>query len=380
MKLLKILAISILVIAVVLFVGTWLVLTFFGKQIIVGQLEKNLKTTVTLGSYKVNFPLQVTLEQLKLGTFADIGKLTIAPNVTGFLAGKVILDKVTLENPVITVEKSSGDTLNLPVFDQNGPPPPPVYLLSLSLKNGKVVYVDKKIDPNGYKITVDKLNVEVAKVAFPITSLKTDLDLSCVMLDPAGKEGGAISAKGWVDFGSKDMDATLDIADLEVTTLAPYLGTLLSQRKLVSAKGSINTKFSAVKDALTLANKVKFSHIVYKQDEAAASEEGLFSFAAVAKSLDTFADKNGEINFAFNLKTRLSDPKFTKKEIRKAIFEAVTVNLLGSTPEEALQNLPQTIERIKENKETFKEIGNTFKDMFKKQKEEEAPAPAAPQQ
>ncbi len=206
---------SLLVIFLVIFISFSIILSLFGKKFVVRQIEENLKMKASLGGIGLRPPFSLVLKNLELEGLFKADEISFYPNILGFLGGKIVLGGLTLIHPVINLEQSQSGALNIPVFENKGKQPP-VLLTGLAVKNGRFVFTDKNISPQGYKVIADKINVAISKVMLPPTSLNTRFDISLSFVDTKDKVLGDAEFSGWIDFGPKDMDASLKIKDMDI--------------------------------------------------------------------------------------------------------------------------------------------------------------------
>jgi len=358
--------ICLLVVTLVVFVSGGVYITLSGKKIIISQIEKNLKVKAKLDAVSVSLPFSVNLTGLEIGDFFKAEKISAAPSVLGFLAGKLILSGLTVVNPVINLEQSQDGRFNLPVLEQKGKQPP-ILLAGLVVKNGKFIFNDKKIS-DSYKVILERIDADISKVKFPPTSLNTKFKLSAVLTAADTKALGTINASGWVDFGPKDMDAVIDIKDLDVVYFAAYYGNFISNKKLLSASLGLSSELKAKNNDLSIGSKLMLSNLTYekeeppKEGEPSVKEGEAPEVDAVKNALDFFADEQGNISLDFTIKTKLDSPKIDAGELKKEIIKAAMKNLSRQSPE-------ALIKKITGNIGQFKEIGKQLKEMFKKKGE-----------
>jgi len=342
------------------FVAASIFLALFGKKLIVDQIENNLKMKAELKGVSLGLPLSINLSGLKIGDLVTAERISLSPSILGFLAGRVVLNNLVLDNPVITLEQSAEGKLNLPVLEQKGKQPP-ILLAGLLINNGKVVFTDKKAAPQGYKTVLDKIEVRISKIAFPPTSLNAKFKFSAIIADAAEKPLGSISGQGWVDFGLKDMDGTLEIKDLEATHFSPYYGDMISTKKLVSAKLNYSADMKAKNNDMKIKHHLELFQMVYEKEQSEA--EGKKSMDLFSGALDVFSDKNGKIVLNFPQNTKMDKFSFDPRDIRSAIFGSALQNISSQRPEDVSEKIGNTVEQ-------FKAIGKEFEGMFKKKKEQ----------
>jgi len=332
-----------------------LAISVFAKQIVVKQIEQNLKLRATLGSINLSLPFSVNLNNLTVGDLFKVERLSVSPNILGFFAGKIVLNSVTLVNPVINLEQSGDGSLNLPKPGQKGKQPP-VYLMSLIIRNGRVNFNDRKIDPSGFKIILDRLNARISKVMLPVTSLKTNFQASSDVLKPDNKKLGSILASGWLDFGPKDMDGVFNIKDMDLTYFSPYYGNFISKKKLLKAQLNLDTTLKSKDNNLAILADLKLSNLIYAQQDQAEGQELELDFTKNA--LDFFTDSKGNLDLEFEVNTNLDNPNVSTQELKKIILKAAAKNLANQSPQDL-------ITKVNDNIEQFKAIGKTLKSIFK---------------
>lgn len=357
-KLIKII-IWLLAIALVFSIACSIVVALYGRKVIVSQIEENLKVKASIDKVSFGLPLSVNISGLEIGNLLKAERISATPSILGFFAGKVVLSGLTIVNPVINLEQEKDGRLNLPVLEQKGKQPP-VLLAGLSVRNGKFIFTDKKI-ADDYKIILEKINADIAKVKLPLTSLNTNFKFSAVFAGANTKEIGDIVMNGWIDFGPKDVDAVFEIRDLDIVYFTPYLGDFISKRKLLSAKLNLASDLKSKNNDLTISSKFKLSGLTYEKQEAPKEGE-LQGIDLMKNALDFFADSKGQINLDFNINTKLDNPKIDPNELKEAVLKGALKNLRRQSPQEIL-------DKVISNKEQFKEIGEQLKNIFKKKGE-----------
>jgi hypothetical protein len=356
MKLIKKIILWVLIPLFIIFILANIAISVFAKQIVVQQIEQNLKLNSTLGSINIGLPFSINLNKLTIGDLFKADQVSVSPNILGFFAGKIVLSGVTLVNPVINLIESGDGSLNLPKLEQKGGKPPEIYLTALTVRNGKVNFTDKKIDPAGYRTSLAKINARISKVMLPPTSLKANFKVSSDILSAGSMKLGALEFSGWIDFGPKDMDAQFSLNDLDLVYFAPYYGNFISNKKLLSAKLNIDCGLKSKRNNLNIMTDFKLSNLVYDQEELAPGELPELNLAKNA--LDFFTDSKGNLNLEFEINTKLDNPNIKPSELKKIVLKAAAKNLANQSPEEL-------IGKVNDNIEQFKAIGKALKGIFK---------------
>jgi hypothetical protein len=332
-----------------------LILSLFINKLVVGQLEKSLNVPISLKRASIALPLLINLDGLKIGDLFSSERVSVSPNILGLMSGRVVLNSITLINPVITLEQSRIGKFNVPevLEDKN---PPALYIMRLLVKDGRFVFIDKKTDPKGFKVTLSRVNMDISKVMLPITSLKANFKITADVLKGLAGKIGEVSLLGWVDFGSKDMDATLTLKDLDASYFYPYYGNFLSERKVTFAKLNLKVKAEGEDNDLNISTNLRLSDLVYEEDKEGSSDALRLDFAK--KALDFFTDEDGNIILDFYIKIKLDKPNISQEEIKKIILKAAAKNIASQEPE----NL---IKKVNENIRQFKDFGKEMQKVFK---------------
>jgi len=327
----------------------------YAPRIIEQQIQKNLKLKATLSKVSLSLPLTIILEKLEIGDLASIKKISFSPNLIALLFGKIVIHGLNIAEPVINLEQSADGKLNLPVLDQKNKAPA-IYLTSLNLRDGKIIFTDKKILPGGFQVIVNRLNVKVAKVVFPITSLATNFNITAELLSHQSESFGKITFAGWLDYLAKDMDAELEVKELDLTKFSVYYGNFISNRKLSSARLDLISNFKAKNNALQIITKLNLSNLVYAQDQQPAQP---LELDLTKNALDLFTDSKGNLNLEFNIDTLMNNPSLSQEKIKKMILKAAMKNLSHQSPQQLIDKVATVIDQYK-----GKELGKELKAIF----------------
>lgn len=323
----------------------------YAPRIIEQQIQQNLKLKASLGKISLSPPFTVTLEKLEIGDLASIKKISLSPNLVALLFGKIVIHGLNIVEPVINLEQSADGKLNLPVLEQKGKSPA-IYLTSLNLRDGKIIFTDKKVTPEGFRVIVNKLNIKVAKVALPITSLATNFSISAELLSAQGAPFGEITLSGWLDYLSRNLDAELEVKDLDVTKFSAYYGNFISNRKLSSARLDLISTFKAKNNALQITTKLDLSKLVY-----AEAQEQQLNLDLMKNALDMFTDTQGNLHLEFNIDTLLDNPSLSQEKLQKIILKAAAKNLANQPPEQLINKVANVIDQ-------YKGLGKELKSIF----------------
>lgn len=316
------------------------------------QIQQNLKVKAKVGSLTLLLPFRVSLAKLEVGEILSVKKISFTPNLIALLFGKIVIHGLSLEEPVVNIVQAADGKLNLPVPEQKDAKAPEIYLTSLRVKEGRINFTDKKVTTEGFRMSVGKLNVQVAKVALPVTSLETNFTVDAVLLSWADEPFGEISLAGWLDYPARNLDAQLEVRGLDVTRLAVYYGNFLSNRRLASGKLDLVSLAKARDNALNIATKFNLSHLTY-----ASGESQLLDLNLAKNTLDFFTDQQGNLTLEFNIDTLLDKPNLTQEEIQAIILKAAAKNLSKQSPQHLMDKVSSMVDQ-------YEKLGKELKNIF----------------
>ncbi|MBC8436623.1 MAG: DUF748 domain-containing protein, partial [Candidatus Omnitrophica bacterium] len=282
--------IAIVILIITVFVALSAAVSMFGKTFLERKLSRALGIKSSIDSISLSVPLTINIRGLEIGELLQAQKISFSPG------------RLTITDPVVNLELSGEGKLNLPAFSRQGGAPQnakknkegpkskkaPFLLTALNIKNGKFIFTDKKIMPQGYKTIIEGINIDIAKNILLPTSLKMNFSIEAEVADDRRNNLGAIDSSGWIDFGPKDMDGVLEIKELELTYFSPYYGNFLSNRKLLSAKLSTLSGLKAGDNNLEIDTHLKLHDLVYAQEKTAEKISPASTFDLAQKTRDLF--------------------------------------------------------------------------------------------
>jgi len=334
-----------------IFIVASILVGLYAPKIIEDQIQRNLKVKINLSKVSLTLPFTITLEKLEIGNLASIKKISLSPNLVALLFGKIVIHGLNIVEPVINLEQSADGKLNLPVLEQKGKPPA-IYVTSFNLRDGKLIFTDKKVTPAGFQVIVNKLNIKVTKVALPVTSLATNFSITAQLFSSQGMPFGDIVFSGWLDYLAKDMDAELEVKDLDLTKLSVYYGNFISNRKISSARLDLSSNFKAQNNALKIITKFNLSNLVY-----ANAQEQQLNLDLMKNALDIFTDPKGNLRLEFNIDTQLDNPAINQEKVQKIILKAAVKNLGDQPPQQLIEKVANVIDQ-------YKGLGKELKAIF----------------
>lgn len=384
MKVLLKIFITLLALFLFIFIGGYIFFAVQGKSIVTDAVQKELNRKATVEKVSLSFPIAINIKNLNIQDLADIDYLSISPSLLGFFSGKIVLNNVTLLRPNITLKKLQDGSFNIPQ-PQKGKQEPPI-IVSLNIKDGKVNFIDYKIDPQGFKILVENINADVHKRAFPLYPVKVDFNLSADI--PAKDVVAKASLAGWLDITHKDMDAKFNIKDIDAVHYQPYFKNF-AQAKLKSATIDFTSDIKANNNDLKSDCRLESRNIAFAQEpkpqetapqaqppQGETSEVVKPEITSRAENLifgiplDLFKNPEGKFVIDFWIAGKLMPFKISRFSLKMMPVENAVQNILHNP--KALENImTKDPQELKDMGKDFKAIGKQLKNMFKSKPQEE---------
>jgi hypothetical protein len=312
----------------------------FGKDILSGQIERSLKVRSSMESLYFRPPLGARITKLKIGDFFSAKEVSFSVNPLGFFAGKIILDGLTVTEPVISLEQSEDGKLNLPEFGGKGKKKN-ILATGIVVTDGKLVFTDRQVSVGGFSTVIDKFNFYLTKANLIPLSLRANYGLSGLVTDINYKLLGRLNGAGWLDFGLKDMDGYIELKGLDAVHFQPYYGNFISERKLLAATLNLKADLKSKSNDLSAKCHFQLSDMVYEVPPVKEEKPTIFS-----NSLDLFTNDQGKIILDFTLRTRFDHPVFNLAKFRSAVTKAAG-QTLSKQPEKVIERVGNTIEMFR---------------------------------
>jgi len=181
------------------------------KGMIVSELQKVLKRDVSLGRLRITIlpTLGAKIENVVISNPPDFSKapllsldsVKVRVKIIPLLFGRKEIAALTLNHPVIFVEKNQQGRLNLPFMDEAGTTDQSNALQRLSLsqatiRGGKLIYLDRSAEPSR-RTELEEIDLDISDLALGKT-IKYKLTLHW--------SPGEVSLNGWAGpLGDRDL-------------------------------------------------------------------------------------------------------------------------------------------------------------------------------
>ena len=345
MKLIIKILIAILLILILLFTAAYIFAAIKGKALLTQKLEGALKREVNIGYLGLKFPLVLEIKDLNIAKFAKADYIYTTPSITGLLAGKIVLNKVKISKPEISWERTSTsgqktrgnpssidtgralaqtkETLNSLKTENNQPPP--VVIKHLVIEDGIVNFTDRTVSEPGLRITLKEISLTVNNLYLFPKSAITNFQLNAKIPWQKDSEEGTIDSSGWMNFYERDMQARLQIQNIDGVYLHPYYSRWVDLENSRIQEARLNF-FSVIKgenndviaDCQLELTDIKFrprpsDQPEHKAEKIATAVLGIFR-----------AINQGRIILDFTIKTKMDKPEFKFESISSAVDKTIS--------------------------------------------------------
>lgn len=314
----------IFVVAVIIYGSLYLFLLFKGRSLIVRQLENLTKNKVTIGYFNIAPPLTIEIKAINIEGLANIGSLSISPSILGLLTGSLAFNEIQAIKPEFTFEQTpyaSGST-------QSSQSAPKSSAASMRLnfvfkriivKDGALNFIDRTISESGIKLVIKDINFKLTNLYVLPRSVITNFELKGRVPWGSGQEQGKIEAEGWLNLFKKDMQATLNIIDIDGIYLYPYYANWVNLEKARIEKARLNftSNIHGLNNNVTADCHLELTDIVRKPRSPEEPQEKAERITDAV--LDIFRSLNqGKIVLDFTIKTKMDRPEFGFGNIKMA--------------------------------------------------------------
>lgn len=381
-----------LLVIIVLIVGGYFGAAAFvnakGRDILLANIKSNLGEDAQVDTLSLKFPLTVKITNFKCGDlFVKEARVVLGgfnPFNSEVILDKVIVDKASLK---VKIEKSGiiarpifkkdfskkNDSFNFPqggfevipsVYAAQEAPQKviPVKINKLYLTNSTVEVIDSTRDMS-VTFTFKDIKAEVRDIVYPQLT-KMDLNINAALEAKDITMNEAVSASGWVDYSSKDMNVDVLIKGIDYFSFVDYYPSFLEQERLGIKEASFDFKSNLNSQNNDMVIEVVSTGINYVMGEDNSKEKYLKTIVALLKG------------HKLRIKTKMDSPKID--------FASVKDSFKGSAAEigtkiiinEVIDKITNSAQDSQEgdnngsnnaNKATaISDIIDTFKGIFKK--------------
>ena len=309
---------------VILFIGGYLVLTFYAVKFI----QPRLQTVMGPG---------FTLEEIRLKTtylsargiqyedprskqrFFQAEEIRIYPSPLALLKKSLHIKEFSvlrpsfffyrsreghMVGPWVAPEKgnekkeiSEGETKRREAVE--------VQIDRIRIEKGSIDFEDRKIGDPPPQMNWRELDFEIRDFRYPLASLHSPVKLNGKM---KGKtQEASITIKGWIDAKTMDMETSLKIQGIEVKTFEPYYRKRVTS-EIESGILEIESRIGVKEKRIDAPGELDFTNLRIKEGEGTV-------FWIPAETLISLLDKKGhQVKAKFHVKGNVENPQFNLQE------------------------------------------------------------------
>jgi len=330
---------------VLILIGGYLGLSYYGVKLIQPQLQKMLGPGFTLKE------IQVRLTHLSMKgiqyeglhtkkKYLWIEEIKIYPAILSLFIGPLRIKDFTIREPSLSFYRTKEGVFVGPwaVPEKKEKREPPgdqvqkererVFLKidRLRIQKGSVDFEDWKPGEPPAQLKLNEIDLEMKEIQYPFHSTRSPIDLKG-RLKGKTKKDGEILTKGWINLKTTDMETSLNVREMDVKVFEPYY------RKKVSAEiGSgymaMDTKITLKEKIIDAPGKLELAHLHIR------GEEGTVFWIPAKTLISLLKEKGDRIEVSFHMKGSIEDPKFSLQEtlltrIALSLLEALGVPIKG---------------------------------------------------
>lgn len=312
-----------------------------GKSLLVDKLEQAFGRQVSVGNVKTSLPANVVVRDIEVKDVFKIKEIFLRGGVIDIFRKGLILSEVKIDQAIVNVKRSPSEQVKQtdqatpkaieseaqtsqgnPTTDQS-PFLPSLSIRKLIISNSMISFVDQRTEGQDIKITVKDLSLDLKDLNFPIAQSNiTTFTISGRLPWREGDQEGRLSATGWINILKKDMQAELEIMDIDGVYLYPYYANWfdLEKSRISQANLQFKSKLTALDNDLVADCSIELTDVVFRAKKDDESDERIHRIAETVLNIFKTMNK-GLISLNFTIRTKLDRPEFGYQHIRSA-FEA----------------------------------------------------------
>ena len=331
-------------VVLVLFIGGYLLLSFYAVKFIQGQIQRTIGPGFTIAQIKVK-ATHLSIHEIQFedpGTrqkYFQIAEVKIYPDLLSFLKKRIGIRKCmvlkpslsfyrtregTFMGPWIPIKKEgkSEDVSNKEREKKEGSIH--IKVDQFRVQKGSIDFDDMKAGETPGQFRLRDVDVEIKDIELPLTSAQSPIELKGKI---KGKtKEGEIFTKGWINLKAEDLETSFKMREVELKIFEPYY------RKKVSA--DIESGHMNMDATIRVKNKKIDIPGQMELTDLHMGERGTVFYLPSETLVSLFKNKGNRIKFQFHLKGNMDDPRFSLQEafltqIALSVTEALGLPIKG---------------------------------------------------
>lgn len=358
-------------IVVVLFIGAYLVLSFFAVRVIQSKIQKVVGPGFTIGEIKVK-PTHLSVKDIQyegLTTkkrYLQIEELRVYPAVLSFLKGPLRIREFAALKPSFFFYRTREGVLVGPWTMEKkekkegeekkteGKEPVSIKIDRVRIHKGSVDFEDMKTGEPPTQIRLRDLDLQIKDIQYPLRSARSPVELKGKM--KGKRTDGDLYAKGWINFETSDMETSFKARGIEVQTFEPYY------RKRVSAE--IESGFMDMDTTIDLKERrIDAPGQLILSDLRIKEGEGTVFWIPAKTLISILKGKGNRIQIKFHVKGNMDDPQFN---LRETILMRIAVSFAQALGVPVIEAGETLFKGTGKGTEELTEGLKTLEELFKK--------------
>jgi len=308
-----------------LLIGGYFVLTFYALKFIQPRLQTSMRPGFTLNEIE----LKATYLSARGIHYEDPGskqrffqaeEIRVYPSLLSFLKKSLRIKKLTflqpsfffyrsregrMVGPWMTLGKES-EGKEVPAGEvKKGGESVEVQIDRIQVRNGSVDFEDGKTGDPSSQIRLRALNFEIEDIEYPLASSHSPVELNGKI--EGRTQEGSIRIHGWVDVKTIDMETSLEIRGVDVTTFEPYYRKRVSA-EIESGTLDLETRIAVKEKRVDAPGELNLINLRIKEGEGTV-------LWIPAKTLVSLLEKKGnQLKAKFRVKGNVDNPRFSLQE------------------------------------------------------------------
>jgi hypothetical protein len=319
----------------VIFIGGYLILSFYAVKFIENRVKKVVDPGLTFTEIKIK-PTHLSVKGIRYEEihskqrFAEINEVRVYPDLFAFLKGSLKIREWSILKPTFFFYRSREGVLIGPwvkmekkekhrEISKGGEKKEreriPIKIDRFLIQKGSVDFEDRKMGEPPAQIGLRALDLKINDIQYPFISTRSPVELKLKI--KGNEKEGSLKTKGWIDLKTMDMETTLNVREIEVKTFEPYY------RKRVTAE--IDGGYIDMEARITVRKKVIDAPGELDLINLHIREGGGTVLWIPAKTLVSLLEKRGhEIKVRFHVEGDMDNPRF---HLQEALLSQIGISL-----------------------------------------------------
>lgn len=319
-------------IIVVILIGGYLGLSYYGVKLIQAQLQKMLGPGFTLKEIRVRWT-HLSMKGIQyegLHTkkkYLSIEEVRIYPAILSLFVGPLWVREVAVREPTLSFYRTKEGVFvgpwagpekkerkELPA-DQEQIEGERAFLKinRLRIEKGSTLFEDWKSGEPPVRLKLNEIDLEIRDIQYPFHSTRSPVDLK-------GKAdgGGEIVVKGWINLKTMEMETSLKAREVNVKNFEPYYRKRVTA-EIDSGYIAMDSRIALKEKTIDVPGKLELTRLHVKEGE------GTVFWIPADKLISLVKAKGDRIQVSFHLKGKIEDPKFSLQE---ALLTQIALSLV----------------------------------------------------